>query len=73
MKENIKKVSGLGGHNLYSWTWKNNHPKPDQRGKTGFGVIAQEVEKTRPDVISEHNNGYKMVDYNSLFGGKSCH
>ena len=73
LKEDIKKVSELNGHNLYSWTWKNNHPKVDQRGKTGFGVIAQEVERTRPDVISEHETGYKMVDYNSLFGGALCH
>lgn len=73
LKEDIKKVSELNGHNLYSWTWKSNHPKAGQRGKTGFGVIAQEVERTRPDVISEHESGYKMVDYNSLFGGALCH
>ncbi len=73
LKEDIKRVSELNGHNLYSWTWKSNHPKVDQRGKTGFGVIAQEVEKTRPDVISKHESGYKMVDYNSLFGGALCH
>jgi len=64
LKENIEtinnaldKVSDLNG---VTFTWKEN-------GKSSMGVIAQEVEKVAPEVISE-TNGYKAVNYDGLIG-----
>ena len=37
-------------------------------GRESLGVIAQEVEIIKPDAISQHNSGYKQVNYNMLFG-----
>lgn len=35
-------------------------------GKPEIGVMAQELEKVRPDAVAEHPTGYKMVDYNKV-------
>ncbi len=62
-KEDIKKVGELAGHKLYSYKYKKG--KGD--GKHHVGVIAQEVEKKRPDAVSERKDGLKQVNYGKLF------
>lgn len=62
-KKNIKKVGEMNGHKLYSYKYKKG--KGD--GKHHVGVIAQEVEKKRPDAVSERPDGLKQVDYGKLF------
>lgn len=62
-KEDIHKVGELAGHKLYSYKYKKG--KGD--GKRHVGVIAQEVEKTRPDAVSERKDGLKQVNYGKLF------
>jgi hypothetical protein len=42
-----------------SFNWKNT-------GKKSLGVIAQEVEKNIPEIVSENNDGTKGVIYDSL-------
>ncbi len=57
LKEDVKPIGRtVGGHNLYSWKWKDG---------SGYdtGVIAQEVQKLRPDAVVEGTSGYLMVDY----------
>lgn len=63
-KTDIKKVGELGGHKLYSYKYKKG--KGD--GKHHVGVMAQEVEKTRPDAVSRRSDGMRQVDYGKLFG-----
>jgi hypothetical protein len=67
-KKDIKKVGEMDGHKLYSYQYKKG--KGD--GKRHVGVIAQEVEKKRPDAVSRRSDGLRQVDYGKLFaaGGK---
>jgi hypothetical protein len=60
LKENIEKVGKLDGHSLYRYNYKGD----DQEQ---IGVMAQEVEKKRPDVVSKTADGIRMVDYGALF------
>lgn len=58
LKSNIKRVGehkiGVG---IYLYT---------MMGFAQHGVIAQEVEAVRPDLVKRHANGYLMVDYGGL-------
>ncbi len=63
LKENIKKIGELEkGINLYQFNYIWDKIKR-------VGVLAQEVEKTLPHVVSTHKSGYKMVDYTALMLG----
>lgn len=58
-KTDIKKVGKTdGGHNVYTYKYKGSD-------KTQMGVMAQEVEKKRPDAVVTINN-LKMVDYRKV-------
>jgi hypothetical protein len=61
LKSNIKPTGEtLNGHKLYSYTIKPPAHKE-------VGVLAQEVEKTRPDaVIRDRETGFKKVNYAAL-------
>jgi hypothetical protein len=65
LKDNVQKVATINGINLYNWDWNEEGQKVagDQRP---FGVLAQEVQKTRPDAIIENADGWLMVDYAKL-------
>jgi hypothetical protein len=57
LKEDIHKVGELhDGQNIYSYNYIGDlTPR--------LGLIAQEVERTRPDAVKAHPSGFKMVDY----------
>lgn len=60
LKENIKPMGQENGHNIYEFTYK------DDPSKTKYiGVMAQEVQKTNPDAVSEVS-GYLAVDYSKI-------
>jgi hypothetical protein len=67
MKENIEKVGNLNGLNVYEFDYK-----PEFKDEAGYGrfigVMAQEVETVRPDVVVTRADGYKMVNYGVLNG-----
>jgi hypothetical protein len=65
LKDKVKKVATINKINLYTWEWNETGKKVagDQRP---FGVLAQEVQKTRPDAIVENADGWLMVDYAKL-------
>ncbi|NVD38961.1 tail fiber domain-containing protein [Ensifer sp. HO-A22] len=63
LKKDIKKVGKFEGHSLYEYRYKGE----PQRGAKHVGVMAQEVEKTRPDVVSRDPDGMRRVDYGRLF------
>ncbi|MQW85766.1 tail fiber domain-containing protein [Sinorhizobium saheli] len=62
-KKNIEKVGRLKGHNLYEFHYKGEPAD----GPKHIGVMAQEVEKTRPDAVSRGPDGMRRVDYGRLF------
>lgn len=64
LKENITKIGVENGFNIYSWTW-NKLAK--QFGLIGdsYGVIAQEVMKTKPNAVIT-DSGYLKVNYSLL-------
>jgi trimeric autotransporter adhesin len=55
----LDKINRLNGYNYY---WKNINADK----KLQYGVIAQEVEKVFPALVSKDNDGYKSVNYNGL-------
>lgn len=65
----LNKVSQIDGV-IYDWT---DEYKQSHGGVDGFfvrdqnaGIIAQQVEKVFPNIVAEHNNGYKAVRYELL-------
>lgn len=61
-KENIEPVGKVKGHRLYSYNYKHDPSKSPQ-----IGVMAQDIQKKRPDAVKEIN-GIKHVNYGKLFG-----
>ena len=61
LKDNIKRIGKVNGHNWYSWTWNK---LAESIGLSGVsqGVLAQEVEQSNPELIGERE-GYKTVNY----------
>ena len=67
LKHNIEKVGTLkNGLNIYKWEWKDFAKKLNLPLKTTIGVIAQEVQKIKPEAVKEHESGYLMIDYGAL-------
>ena len=65
LKENITQIGRENGFNIYSWNWNKKGIELGADKYPTIGVIAQEVQETRPDaVITE--NGYLKVDYGKL-------
>lgn len=62
-KKNIEKVGRLKGHNLYEFRYKGE----PQSGPKHIGVMAQEVETSRPDAVRRGPDGMRRVDYGRLF------
>ncbi|MCK9988899.1 MAG: hypothetical protein AzoDbin1_05371 [Azoarcus sp.] len=62
LKMNIERLSldALPGVPFASWEWKH------EPGKRVFGVIAQDLEKVRPDLVHRAPNGMRVVDYSFL-------
>ena len=56
IQDPLQKILGLNG---YYFTWKANNKKD-------IWVIAQEVEKVFPELVSTNADGYKSVEYGNL-------
>jgi hypothetical protein len=66
LKDNIKaipnaveKVQQIGG---YEFDWNNN----SSHSGHDVGVIAQEIEKVLPEIVTTRNDGYKAVRYEKI-------
>lgn len=64
-KENVKEVGNLKGHKLFEYEYKD---KFGGDGTKHIGVMAQKVERKRPDAVLKGADGYRRVDYGKLFG-----
>lgn len=51
------------GVSLARWKWKVG-------GSPGVGVVAQDVEKVRPDLVIMNSAGIRMVNYGALLAGR---
>lgn len=59
VKESISFVGKENGHNIYDFNYKGD-PRRYR------GVMAQEVQKTRPDAVHRMPNGFLAVDYGRI-------
>ena len=57
-----EKLSQLRG---VTWEWREDAPE-DARKQPGMGVIAQEVEKVFPELVTTDEQGLKKVEYEGL-------
>lgn len=62
-KTDIKKVGSLDGHGLYRYRYKGEHDD----GRQHVGVMAQDVQKKRPDAVARRHDGKLAVNYGALF------
>ena len=58
----IQKVQQLRG---VEFDWKDGMPKA---GQHDYGVIAQDVLKTMPELVNQRQDGYYAVDYDKIIG-----
>jgi hypothetical protein len=66
IKQNIQKIGVLdNGLNLYKYEYKNQYKDTWGHGQQ-IGVMAQDVEKVKPEAVSMHPDGYKMVNYSMV-------
>lgn len=64
LKDEIVLVGSRNGHNVYKWLWNESAAALGLSGRSS-GVIAQEVEKTHPQAVTERH-GFKCVDYAAI-------
>ena len=60
----IEKVQSLKG---VTWNW-NDDASETQKSTPNVGVIAQDVEKVLPQLVTDRDSGFKGVDYAKLTG-----
>ena len=60
----IERVQALKG---VTWDWNSNADEL-QQSLPNVGVIAQDVEKVLPQLVTDRDNGFKGVDYAKLTG-----
>ena len=58
--DKLKMIRGV------SYTWKETSEDKKSTVSKQYGVLAQEVEKVLPELVSEMKNGYKSVSYTRL-------
>jgi hypothetical protein len=69
LKTNIEPITGslhmLNKINGYYFDWKEMPGIHENQGRD-IGVIAQEIEKILPEIVTTRDNGYKAVKYEKL-------
>ena len=66
LKKNITPYADLRGVKFYKWEW---NAKANKKGLYGadIGVLAHEIEGTRPHLVTSSKDGYKKVNYDQLY------
>jgi hypothetical protein len=65
LKDNIKRIGSLGDFGWYTWDWNDEAKRIGADSQPNYGVIAQEVQKVKPELVSVAQ-GYLTVDYRGL-------
>ena len=63
IKGSLDKIDGIRG---VEFDWNEKSPGWAQERGHDVGVIAQEVQKVLPEIVTERTNGYLGVDYKRL-------
>lgn len=70
LKQNITSIQSsaevLGKLRPVSYFWNEKGKKKGGNAQLQYGLVAQEVEKVLPNIVSTDNEGYKSVNYNEL-------
>lgn len=66
LKENLNKVKETGGVTFYSWDWNAEGRRVADPEQPTVGVIADELQETRPHLVHRGSDGYLRVDYAGL-------
>ena len=70
LKDNLQIIEGsldkIDKINGYEFDWNEHSPGWAQERGHDVGVIAQEVQKVVPEIVSERKNGYLGVDYKRI-------
>ena len=70
LKDNIEVIKGsfdkIDGIRGVEFDWNEKSPGWAQERGHDVGVIAQEVQKVLPEIVTERTNGYLGVDYKRL-------
>ena len=70
LKDNIQVIKGsldkLGGIRGVEFDWNDESPGWAQERGHDVGVVAQEVQKVLPEIVTERKNGYLGVDYKRI-------
>jgi hypothetical protein len=66
LKENIEPISDSKIENLFDLEPVEYKLKSDTKNKKHYGLIAQDLEKVYPELISDSNLGFKTVNYMEL-------
>jgi hypothetical protein len=59
-----RRIGALRG---VSWEWRDEAPD-EAKEQPGLGVIAQDVEKVFPELVTTDEQGHKQVAYYGLIG-----
>ncbi|WES98436.1 tail fiber domain-containing protein [Chryseobacterium arthrosphaerae] len=70
LKQNIISINSsgelLGKLRPVSYFWNEKGKQKGGNTQLQYGLVAQEVEKVLPNIVSTDNDGYKSVNYNEL-------
>jgi hypothetical protein len=66
LKKNVTAKGKIGNVNFYTWDWNDAGKKIADPAQPTFGVIADELQKTHPHLVSRGNDGYLRVNYAGL-------
>lgn len=64
LKTNIEKIGSKNGINVYSWDWNDLAGDIGLKGK-GVGHIAQQIREAHPELVTEADNGFLMINYST--------
>lgn len=64
VKENVEPLGEIMGEKIYAYDYKGKFDD----GKRHVGVMAQDIERKRPDAVMTGDDGVKRVHYGRLFG-----
>lgn len=68
LKSDLRHVDNYKGHKVYTWNWNKLAKELFNLSGSEKGVIAQEVEKINPALVSDYR-GFKVVNYGDLIYG----
>lgn len=70
LKQNITEIKSsqeiISKLKPVSYFWNETGKKKGGNAQLQYGLVAQEVEKVLPNIVSTDNDGYKSVNYNEL-------